>query len=705
MLTLATLWWIAAALSWSGGRPQFIIGAAVLGAVGHWVSWRQRRSPLTYQTVLVIALMVALTLLMRDELVSGITGDRLPVAEYLLAVQALAAFGLRTRGGLYAEYGLSGLVLFLVAERAFEPTFATYLIMFLGLFLTFWAMAFMEDEISAAKVQHWPEGQLSRVWFWLGIVGGGLLLFSALAYTLLPPDHRGREGAQRVGVMPFMGEAPDEGSARPQPVQAQERATAGGGQEQEAPGEQNGGFLDSFLDGPPQSTIVTTDDAEVEQGTVDAKDVVMHVRSKVTSYWRGRVYDNYDGHDWSVTTGGVLGRVDPRNRSYYWQTYFIEASQPGSLFLGYNPVRVVIPEEVTSRGSLVTGSTYSALSQQPELRPQAVRIDRAGSAGGAYSALPSSSERIRNLAREIVGDTSSAFDKVWNIVSYLRQNNTYTPSAPGDLRISSSADDFLFGAAAGNSVDFATATVLLARASGVPARLAVGYLPGKFDPLSGTHKVRRRDAHAWAEVLLARHGWVAFDGTPRPELERFMQGDFGRLPGATFIFQTRVGGSLYHVLSTGTSDAVQEFVDTIRENSQAVVPIAVSIAFATLLWTVILFRSRRSKKKSGDWVYSRLRGEGRSEVMRAYRGLERLLRRLGLEPRKESQSLAEYGRQVAEQVNVIRPEMEWFTKAAWAAAYDPAGPSPETAREADRRLSHLNGMRKELKRAFTFPAG
>ena len=89
-----------------------------------------------------------------------------------MLVTAAASFGLRTRGGLYGQLALSGLVLFFVSERAFDPSFAGFLIVFTGLFLTFSAMTFMEDEISVARV-HWPEGQIGRFWFWLGIVGGG----------------------------------------------------------------------------------------------------------------------------------------------------------------------------------------------------------------------------------------------------------------------------------------------------------------------------------------------------------------------------------------------------------------------------------------------------------------------------------------------------------------------------------------------------
>ena len=49
---------------------------------------------------------------------------------------------------------------------------------------------------------------------------------------------------------------------------------------------------------------------------------------------------------------------------------------------------------------------------------------------------------------------------------------------------------------------------MLARATGLPARLATGYLPGERDLLSGAYRVEREDVHAWAEILFWDHGWT-----------------------------------------------------------------------------------------------------------------------------------------------------------------------------------------------------
>ena len=100
------------------------------------------------------------------------------------------------------------------------------------------------------------------------------------------------------------------------------------------------------------------------------------------------------------------------------------------------------------------------------------------------------------------------------------------------------------GGKAGSSLDYTTSTVLLARAVGLPARLATGYLPSQRDLLVGAYQVRREDAHAWAEIYFREHGWVPFDGIHRgdPYATRGAPGD--QLAGLKYCFDSSVGDDL-----------------------------------------------------------------------------------------------------------------------------------------------------------------
>ncbi len=72
---------------------------------------------------------------------------------------------------------------------------------------------------------------------------------------------------------------------------------------------------------------------------------------------------------------------------------------------------------------------------------------------------------------------------------------------------------FLTETRAGHCEYFATATVLLLRAAGVPARYATGYALAEYSPLEEAWLVRRRHAHSWARAWVGG-AWVDLDTTP-----------------------------------------------------------------------------------------------------------------------------------------------------------------------------------------------
>lgn len=94
----------------------------------------------------------------------------------------------------------------------------------------------------------------------------------------------------------------------------------------------------------------------------------------------------------------------------------------------------------------------------------------------------------------------------------------------------------------GYCVQFASAMAVMLRQTGVPARVAVGFLPGRItglaqapDGLSLTEfTVSTADAHAWVEVLFPRFGWVAFEPTPRADGTQIVPTATGLAPVESF---------------------------------------------------------------------------------------------------------------------------------------------------------------------------
>ena len=73
--------------------------------------------------------------------------------------------------------------------------------------------------------------------------------------------------------------------------------------------------------------------------------------------------------------------------------------------------------------------------------------------------------------------------------------------------------DFLGRTRSGHCEYFATATVLLLRAAGIPARYATGYSVQEYSELEHAYVVRQRHAHSWARYYLNAR-WHDLDTTP-----------------------------------------------------------------------------------------------------------------------------------------------------------------------------------------------
>jgi hypothetical protein len=74
-------------------------------------------------------------------------------------------------------------------------------------------------------------------------------------------------------------------------------------------------------------------------------------------------------------------------------------------------------------------------------------------------------------------------------------------------------DNFLNRSHAGHCEYFATATTLLLRAAGIPARYMVGYSVHERDPVSDQFIVRLRNAHSWTLAWIGGQ-WVEVETTP-----------------------------------------------------------------------------------------------------------------------------------------------------------------------------------------------
>ncbi len=132
---------------------------------------------------------------------------------------------------------------------------------------------------------------------------------------------------------------------------------------------------------------------------------------------------------------------------------------------------------------------------------------------GYYLQLTDGMEELRALSGKIIRRADSPLKKALEVQDYLQSNYSYSLE-PGGKNGEDPVNNFLFHTKKGYCEHFASAMVLLLRASGVPARLISGFHGGEWNSYGGYYTVRAQDAHTWVEAYIKNSGWVRFDPTP-----------------------------------------------------------------------------------------------------------------------------------------------------------------------------------------------
>ena len=120
--------------------------------------------------------------------------------------------------------------------------------------------------------------------------------------------------------------------------------------------------------------------------------------------------------------------------------------------------------------------------------------------------------RISELARTITRGAATDGAKAILIQNWLRSPVFTYSTEPAAGSGYDALTRFLFDDRTGYCEQFASSMAVLARAAGIPSRVAIGFLPGR--PTGNGWAVSIRDMHAWPELYFAGLGWVSFEPTP-----------------------------------------------------------------------------------------------------------------------------------------------------------------------------------------------
>lgn len=245
-------------------------------------------------------------------------------------------------------------------------------------------------------------------------------------------------------------------------------------------------------------------------------------------YWLSSTYDLYTGHGW-VTSNLEMSEYEANDRALaaaprYRPLYQTVRRQNGDSLL-YAAGSVVSVDHAFQLASRANGDVFAAQTSSNVYRVEslvpAFDADDLRAAGIEYpdwvrarylflsDQVP---PRVLALARDLTATAPTPYERARAIENYLR-TIPYTldlPTPPGSRDI---VDYFLFDLRRGYCDYYATAMAVLARAAGLPARIAVGYAMGTYDPVTNEYRVTEADAHSWAQVYFPEYGWVDFEPT------------------------------------------------------------------------------------------------------------------------------------------------------------------------------------------------
>jgi transglutaminase-like putative cysteine protease len=257
-------------------------------------------------------------------------------------------------------------------------------------------------------------------------------------------------------------------------------------------------------------------------------------------YWRSNTYDIYSGRGWrtgpteSVEYDGREQLVDelPVGRRKVELSIRTVPQLAGLVFTAGDLLSVDQEFRVEWRTSEdAFGAVLRTANTRSRVQSMAAEADASDLRSAQqdypdwvldrYLKLPENTpDRVTRLARDLTATSPTAYDRAIAIESYLRRFE-YTleleaPPAGQDI-----VDYFLFDLQKGYCDYFASSMVVLARAAGLPARLAVGYVTGTYDFDLRAYLVTEAEAHSWPEIYFPEFGWLKFEPTSgRPGLAR-----------------------------------------------------------------------------------------------------------------------------------------------------------------------------------------
>ena len=276
-------------------------------------------------------------------------------------------------------------------------------------------------------------------------------------------------------------------------------------------------------------------------------------------YWRATILDRFDGtrwleHVWRETPGQRRQLEPPaaRDRANLVRQEVTVAALEDNHVIGAS---MPISNDLRNRaayegqgvalaiGGLHRGEHYAVWSYAPQPTPEelvrvkavypkaltrpkreldvapgvtALPFGTPGRDGKLFASLTGRLQPYADMfqrAQAVAGETSSPYAAVVALEAWFRSTGGFTYSEqPGTAPGLPPLVGFVAVTKNGYCQHFAGAMALMLRLLGIPARVAAGFVPGRYH--DDFWQVTDHDAHTWVEVWFRGYGWLPFDPTP-----------------------------------------------------------------------------------------------------------------------------------------------------------------------------------------------
>lgn len=520
--------------------------ACTATVAGMGFSYATRRRPWQWVKLLlalaVLGVFVSFVLQVLGAAHTGqLTSIEVPLAALFTWVQVIHSFDVPARRDLLFSLAAAGALVTVAAAQAQSVGFLGYVVVWLGACLVALACSWRSMAGGAGRIS-------------LGsVVATGLstLVLGALLLTVLPAPRAAQSITLPASLISYLP-LPSPGSLTGGGAHATEPAQPG------RPGGPTGvgGYLGfaGALDTAARGAL--------------GNEVVMRVRADRPGYFLGMTFDTWDGQSWTrsrsaqltqlLSTGSPFdvsqglsdiaarqteGRpgsaasalgpgVEQVVGTTNVQTFYVEQPLANLLFATAQPNEVYFPAHsivVGADGSLrstvamTPGTVYTVVSSDADLPPgELAKVTSTTMPGGlgADLQLPRRYQRVAALTGSILAKAHARtiYAKVSALEGWMATHVRYSTDIPPLLPGQDAVDHFLFGSRIGYCEQISTALAVMLRTQGIPAREAVGYVPGPFNPLSDLYEIQAKDAHAWVQVWFPGIGWQSFDPTAQVPL-------------------------------------------------------------------------------------------------------------------------------------------------------------------------------------------